>query len=108
MSTISYEKIRINGDFSNVLENVELFAQSVEKDGGPLCHIKMIQFKFNEHEVKSFKEKWSKFKNVMVDVMWLSDWAGNVPGTRDLTNYHNPGSRKKREPCSDLWFKNAN
>jgi sulfatase maturation enzyme AslB (radical SAM superfamily) len=105
MSGDSYDKIRKNGCFQNVLRNVESFIDSVDKNGGPLCHIKMIQFHQNQHETDMFKKKWSAYNNVMVDVMWLSDWAGNVPNINQFTHYHNPISQRTRTPCSDLWFK---
>ena len=101
----SYESIRRNGNFSKVLKNVDAFIQAVNEKGGPLCHVKMIQFVANESEIESFREKWSYYKNVMVDVTWLSDWAGNMPNISKLTNFHNPKSIKTRQACSDLWFK---
>jgi organic radical activating enzyme len=104
-ATNAYEYIRLKGRYSEVEKNINQFIQSVAKNGGPLCHIKMIQFKENESEIEFFKKKWSGYNNVMVDVTWASDWAGNVPGIRELTNYHNPISQKVRQPCSDLWFK---
>lgn len=105
MSPNSYEKIRKNGCYHSVIKNIESFIQSVKKKGGPLCHIKMIQFNSNKYELELFKKNWSKYINVMVDVMWLSDWAGNVPNARELTHCHNPICKRKREACSDLWFK---
>lgn len=101
----TYESIRRKGNYSQVVNNIDSFIQAVNEKGGPLCHVKMIQFKANEAEVEFFKEKWAKYKNIMVDVMWLSDWAGNVLGVRELTNYHNPNSTNKRQSCADLWFK---
>lgn len=104
-SVNSYESIRRKGNYSEVVNNIDAFIQSVNQKGGPLCHIKMIQFKKNDSEIEFFKKRWSSYKSIMVDVMWLSDWAGNVPGVRKLTIYHNPISKKSRKACSDLWFK---
>lgn len=104
-SANSYESIQTKGNYSEVINNIDSFIKSVDAKGGPLCHVKMIQFKTNESEIEYFRKKWSNYKNIMVDVTWLSDWAGNVSDIRNLTDYHNPISKKTRESCSDLWFK---
>lgn len=101
----TYEHIRVHGNFDKVVTNVEAFLQKVMKYGGPVCHLKMIQFRANVDESKAFQKRWSKFPNVMTDVTWLSDWAGNVENTRALSEFHNPIESSERVACSDLWFK---
>ncbi|KKL19483.1 hypothetical protein LCGC14_2465000, partial [marine sediment metagenome] len=101
----TYNTIRINGDYDTVVGNVEHFVEAVESKGGPLCEVKLIQMTRNSDQIESFRRKWSTYETVAVNIMWLSDWAGNVRGFEDESPYINPVSRRSRTPCSDLWFK---
>lgn len=105
MSAKSYGSMRVKGDFEKVFANIHAFVESVERRGGPLCEIQMIATRHNEHEVASFKKRWSGYKNVAVNVTWLTDWAGNISIGRTVSNRRNPTSLSEREACSDLWFK---
>jgi MoaA/NifB/PqqE/SkfB family radical SAM enzyme len=104
-SAESYEKIRIRGKFEIVRNNVENFLRSVERSGGPTCHIKLIQQFENQSDVDGFRARWSRFPPAMVEVMWLSDWAGNVRDSRLHSSQLNPNIGIDRSACSDLWFK---
>lgn len=104
-SAKTYEQIRIRGSFEEVVNNVEVFLKNVKKNGGPVCHLSMIQMSTNKDESGAFKDRWGKFPNVMIEIMWLSDWAGNVENVRAQSDFHNPIESTERVACSDLWFK---
>ncbi len=101
----SYESIRVNGVYNEVVSNAEDFIKNVEKQGGPLCEVKMIQFPENKQEVDYFINKWSTYECVSVNIMWLCTWAGQLPQLTIFENYLCPYDPHKRVPCADLWFK---
>jgi MoaA/NifB/PqqE/SkfB family radical SAM enzyme len=88
-----------------ILKNAEFFINSVLNKGGPICHLKMFKFKDNDEEINKFIQKWTCNDCVIADIMWISNWAGNVPGIRNISDFRNPISNNTRTPCSDLWFK---
>ncbi|MDY0104957.1 MAG: radical SAM/SPASM domain-containing protein [Lentimicrobium sp.] len=101
----SFEKIRIKGNFDEVVSNVHNFVEDVEKLGGPKCEVKIIQFESNESEIEEFKKRWNTYKNTIVHVMWLSTWAGQLENLENLSSSLSPYASLKREACADLWFK---
>lgn len=104
-SKTSYERIRVNGKFDEIISNIDHFIKSTDSEGGPLCEVKMIQVPDNEHEVNLFRNKWSAFDCVSVNIMWLCTWAGQLPHLKKLNKYLCPYEPEARVPCSDLWFK---
>ena len=101
----SYGNIRKGGDFIKVVQNVEEFIKDVRTYGGPLCEIKMIKMPENEDEVDNFRKRWDKFDCVVVSIMWLCTWAGQIPELSRLPRYLCPYDPSSRQACSDLWFK---
>lgn len=101
----TYENIRVNGDFHQVIHNIETFVEAVESKGGPVCEIKMIQFYENEDEIAKFREKWSQYNSTIVNVMWLSNWAGQMPSLLLKSGSMCPYTAEERTACSDIWFK---
>jgi spiro-SPASM protein len=100
-----FEKIRLNSNFDEVLENVNNFVDAVEKKGGPHCEVKIIQFSSNQSEIDRFKRRWDRYKKTIVHVMWLSTWGGQLPELNNLSQHLSPYNSSKRSVCADLWFK---
>jgi spiro-SPASM protein len=101
----SYGKIKKKGNFLKVRKNVEDFINDVQTYGGPNCEIKMIKMPENEDEVDYFRKKWDKFDCVVVSIMWLCTWAGQIPELNRIPRYLCPYDPSTRQACSDLWFK---
>jgi hypothetical protein len=104
-SAQTYESIRINGNFEQVVFNIQSFVETVERKGGPVSKIKLIQFKKNTAEVYAFRDKWDRYKSVIVSIMWLSTWAGQLPDLEAQSNNLSPYASSGRQACADLWFK---
>jgi hypothetical protein len=106
MSVSSYSAVRLRGAFSQVFRNIETFVKAVESRGGPLCEVQMIRTKYNKSEVETFHRKWGAYKHVIVNVTWLTDWAGSIASPETISEARNPVALlPTRSACSDLWFK---
>ena len=101
----TFERIRVNGDYHQVVNNIKAFVESVEAEGGPISEVKLIQFNENASEIEAFREKWDRYKSVIVYIMWLSTWAGQLTDMSERSEYQSPYSASSRHPCADLWFK---
>lgn len=101
----TFEKIRIKGDFDEVVDNINNFIEAVENKGGPYCEVKIIQFDSNKTEIDYFKRRWDKYRKTIVHIMWLSTWGGQLPELKNLSPNLSPNISHKRNACTDLWFK---
>lgn len=100
-----YESIRPNSNFNSVFANVDNFIRSIENNGGPICEVKIIQFDMNKNEIAPFIGKWKTYKKVIVNVMWLSTWGGQLQNLKQYSENLSPYAEETRQACSDLWFK---
>lgn len=81
----TYDKIRKNGSFEDVIRNVERFLLEKRRKGGgtPKVIAQFIVMDENEHELEAFKEHWLGL-GAIVKVRLRMGW-GNAVSTKDLT-----------------------
>jgi len=89
-----YSKLRVNGDLSKVLKNIENFKTIKEKqysDSKIITRVSGVKFD-NEQNLKSMEEVWGGLVDQVAFVNY-NPWE----------NSYNKKSNDIIEPCSDLW-----
>lgn len=92
-----YRKIR-GADLACVEENVNKLMEMKRSRKSPYPHIAIhfVRHKNNEHEVESFKKKWSG-KDLTLKFMYFNTWTGHFPDEAVI-------NKGKRYPCFSLWM----
>jgi len=91
----TYDKIRVGGNFEQVVKNVLQYRDLLKKYGrsSQKLFVQFVESDLNEHEVTEFKKFW-KNHGVNVKIRPKISWAGLI----DASNLHN-NEEVKRKPC---------
>jgi spiro-SPASM protein len=103
-SAETYEKIRKRGKFDEVLKNTISFLEKAKSYHNTTCYVQMIAMNLNQHERKSFMERWSQYDCIPI-VTWFDTWAGQLSDGRNMSTELCPNTKIYRQSCADLWFK---
>ncbi len=88
----TYEKIRINGRFEKVVENVQGFLRlKREAHSGIYVLMQFIEMEENKKEVQAFVDYWKQFRPEVIRIKSLVDLFGKK------------GPTKFKLPCFYLW-----
>jgi radical SAM protein with 4Fe4S-binding SPASM domain len=101
----TYERIRIGANFEEVENNILNFLKIKKENNYKIkTQIQFIKMKENEHELKSFLEKWKKTSVNYINIKSFSTRAWNVNNIGNFGNVNKLKSKKKkRYPCFYLW-----
>ena len=95
----TYEKIRLGGNYDNMVANIERFLEIRKSKGKKLPYVRMqfTKMQENEHEIDLFFKKW----DALVDKIIITP---SFPlqldsETKSKMNFY----VKERKPCSQLW-----
>lgn len=91
----AYNQIRVGGDFNKVVDNVLKYKEILNEVGSKeqKLFVQFVVSEYNEHEVDSFKEFWTKV-GVNVKIRPKISWAGLVEAENLRSNIE-----VERRPC---------
>lgn len=98
----TYEKVRVNLKFGDVINNIKNFLVLREKNGSDKPKIELHITLLNENR-RDEKEFIKKMKNMVdyVSVTYAHDWAGQQEAKN--IEYVQKSHQMKLAPCSNLW-----
>lgn len=98
----TYEKVRVNLKFGEVINNIKNFLVLRERNGSdkPQIEVHITLLNENRHDEKEFVKK---IKNMVdyVSVAYAHDWAGQQEAKN--IEYIQKSHQTKLAPCSNLW-----
>lgn len=103
-SLATFEKIRRNANYDEVVRNIEDFLL-YKDDRNPRAAINFIKLKSNEAEMEKVKSDWERH-GCDVYFSWMSTWSGQL-GIESLSSHTKYGGDQgiERLPCAELWYK---
>jgi len=98
----TFAKIRVGGNYSKVLENIEMFLDIRRRRGTdlPVFRVSMVRQKANEHEIQAFVDYWVP----RVDYVYLQTYQ-EIVTTRGYNYYSNTQAEiPSNFRCEQPWY----
>jgi len=103
----TYNKIRINGEFNDVVKNIENLITAREELGkkNPYIILSIIQMNDTEKELDMFADRWKDTKVDNILLKKFVTWCDQKEGVKDLAKKKHMviSEERKRPPCYYLW-----
>lgn len=110
----TYERVRVKGQFEEVLGNIERFLDLKHELGSPIeADIQIVRLSETDAEVADFVERWRRSRADIINIKELDTWGGQIDDVSGLavggeTPVEQPpadeGVNADRKPCPNLWY----
>ena len=106
----TYEKVRVRGNFEEVLGNIERFLELKDELGSPVeADIQIVRLSETDAEVAEFVERWRNSRADIINIKELDTWGDQIDDVSALTvdedaAEHSAQVNADRKPCPNLWY----
>ena len=102
----TYERVRVKGNFEEVLGNIERFLELKHELGSPIeADIQIVRLSETDAEVEAFVERWQSSHADLINIKELDTWGGQIDEMSDLSvDESTVGVNEDRKPCPNLWY----
>ncbi|HSP71741.1 MAG TPA: radical SAM protein [Gaiellaceae bacterium] len=113
----TYEKVRVKGNFEEVLANIERFLDLKHELGSPIeADVQIVHLSETDAEVEAFVRRWKDSHADIINIKELDTWGGQIQDVSDLAiesdaETGEPAAETggglvdgERKPCPNLWY----
>jgi MoaA/NifB/PqqE/SkfB family radical SAM enzyme len=106
----TYEKVRVGGNFEEVLGNIERFLELKDELGSSVeADIQIVRLSETDAEVSAFVERWRNSRADIINIKELDTWGDQIDDVSALTVdedavEHGAQVNADRKPCPNLWY----
>lgn len=102
----TYEKVRVKGNFEEVLGNIERFLDLKHELGSPIeADIQIVKLSETDAEVSAFVERWRTSHADIINIKELDTWGDQIDAVSALAVEPGPDDvNAERKPCPNLWY----
>ena len=89
----TYEKVRVKGNFEDVLGNIERFLDLKHELGSPIeADIQIVRLSETDAEVEEFVERWNSKHADLINIKELDTWGGQIDEVSSLAVEEQPST----------------
>jgi MoaA/NifB/PqqE/SkfB family radical SAM enzyme len=102
----TYERVRVKGNFEEVLGNIERFLELKHELGSPIeADIQIVRLSETDAEVDEFVKRWRTSHAHLINIKELDTWGGQIDDVSSLSvEEEQPDVNRDRKPCPNLWY----